>query len=306
MKKTLIIFSVALVALGMSLVVYIVLAQNPSKPIQNNVANTETKKPAISIVSDKIIEFRNDKGQLLKTISLKPETTAVGSDSKGEKIKITEKYEFVYSKNEIYLGLRCLNYTRYKNGNRVWPPEHEASVEYYNREGKLLWRKPGANSFSISDDGSRLAVIVPILSEKAKLGRYEEPEMEDPKYREQLIIIDSLGVELFKYETYKFSGVAGLIEHGKYGSVFLTQKYAEEGGSDKLIFSVDIPKTYIISKDTLKKYNTVFINNEGSIIFTKPHTDKATAKIRTIKQGSTIITITEPDTVRILKYGEWW
>jgi hypothetical protein len=303
MKKTLIICSIVLVALGVSLVVYIVLAQSLSKPIQNNVANTEAKKTVINIIQDEAVEFRNDQGQLVKTISLKPETSAVGKDTMGEKIKITEKYNTAYSKNNKYLGLRRLSYARYKRGDRVWLPEYETSVEYYNSEGKLLWSKAGAITFSISDDGSRVAVVVPLLSEKAKLGRYDDPEMEDPEYREQLVVTDSLGKDLFTYIARQFSGV-GMTTEGKYGFVELFS-LDEPNKANTLFFNTINKDIYILPNKERKKYYTIDLDDNGNIIFTVLPKDTINCKRIMVAKGVISYSLIVGDTVRIIKSGAW-
>lgn len=258
-------------------ITYAILAQKFGNSVQTNVANTEAVNPVINVVPNKVVEFKNNKGQLVKSISLKADTVAIGNDDNGTKERVTTYYGGAIGNK--YCILKTVRFYHYKNtyGSLV-DPDAGSWIEYYNANGKLLWKIKDAYYDNVSAAGNRVVVVVPIFSDEAKKGKFEDPKSEDPKYREYIVVLDTLGNEIYRYETKDINGFGFATDNAKYLWVHEIEKEGINTKIKTVYLSIETGGKYIVP-DIFGSTYSIVLNAQGLI----------TIKLRSKKQIEKII-----------------
>jgi hypothetical protein len=202
------------------------------------------------------LRFYDGKGKLIKTITLKSDTVKTG-----KVLRVTECVGTKAAANDCYIGVSLFRYD--PTLQNLGGSSLESWTEYYNPRGKLLWRKDCSGT-DVSEDGNNVVLLIPIWSQRSK--EYEYPKFGDPKYRERIIVVDSLGRETFRYEAdsirgYDYSGfnISGdfIFAHGAYHKPFTTFSK---------IVSIKHKRTHTIPEDTAAKYN-YSVDKDYSVIY---------------------------------------
>jgi len=233
------------------------------------------------------LRFYNERGKLIKTIPFKTDTVKTG---KG--LRVTAYLGFIESLKNCYVGAVKYEYDPAIE-YRVVPWVKNWS-EYYNPRGKLLWRRE-SSGMSVSEDGSKVVLMIPILSPQAT--DYEYPEIADPKSRARLLVVDSLGRELFRYEAdssrgYSYSGFNISDDIIITDLTFFQDPSIKDFKDQRLYFtkviSIKHKKAHTVPHDTAVKYD-YGVDKDYNVIYTsKEDINKGVTPFR-----------------RIIPLGEW-
>ena len=218
------------------------------------------------------LRFYNEKGKLIKAISLKSDTVKTG---KG--LRVTECVGTKAAATGCYIGVSRFRYNPALEN--LGGSSLESWTEYYNPRGKLMWRKECSGS-EVSADGSWVVLKISIWSPQAK--EYDYAQYEDPKHRDRIIVVDSLGRETFRYEADSTRGYSYGGFHISNDIIFAdlayypdtSIKYYKDQHLDfTKILSIKYKKAHTVPHDTAvkydygvdKDYNVVYVLKEDII-----------------------------------------